>query len=347
MQTSFKRRARWLGFVLFFAAAGSCQAAAETGISIEAVDKYSCGALSQDIPNVDNFRSRMLSIAGYTAGIRYTDGLVWPTDFTDPERVAGGADTTNFDRPGDAISYFSGHGTCDDQSNTSCTTTAGCPNVAGTQKRCLRYTDSPLQGRCVYSRPRNIVVDRTGTSCQSVEYSTGASVAWGEGAVGGAWGGAGTNGGINLAVIDNSCGITPDLYWPEVGNLFTGLSSIALIMPTRVGSDTGDVSNRGRAFADRYVANPNSAVGYSWTDAINSVSGGSGCAFGGGNHGVVGCGAHIYISVERDQPITEWANRTENWVQLRDSNNDGYLRNWMSWIFTCNYDCNNHPFILP
>jgi hypothetical protein len=61
---------------------------AETGITIEAVDKYSCGALSQNRPNVDNFRSRMLSISGYTAGVRFTDSLVFPTDFTDPQRVS-------------------------------------------------------------------------------------------------------------------------------------------------------------------------------------------------------------------------------------------------------------------
>ena len=127
--------------------------AAETGISIEAVDKYSCGALSNNIANVDNFRNRMLSISGYTAGVRYTNGWVFPTDFTDPEVVSGGADTFNFDRPGDAISYFSGHGTCDDQTNTVCTSTASCPDISGLQKRCLRYTDSPLRGRCVYSRP--------------------------------------------------------------------------------------------------------------------------------------------------------------------------------------------------
>ena len=320
--------------------------AAETGISIEAVDSYSCGALSNNIANVDNFRNRMLSIAGFSAGVRYTDRLVYPTDFQDPERIAGGGDTYNFDRAGDAIAYFSGHGTCDDQTSTVCTTTAGCPDVAGTQKRCLRYTDSPLQGRCVYSRPRNIVVDKTGGACNFVDYST-SSVRWGEDATAGSWAGAGTNGGVNLSVIDNSCGITPDLYVPEMLNAFAGVSSIALIMPTRVGSDTADVANRGSALADRYVANVNSAVGPSWTDAINSVTGGSSCAFGGGSHGVVGCGAHIIVSVEVNQARAEWANRTETWGQLRDGANDGIGWGWMSWLYTCNYDCNNHPFILP
>jgi hypothetical protein len=325
--------------------------AQETGITIEAVDKYSCGPLSNNIANVDNFRNRMLSIPGYTAGVRFTDGLVWPTDFTDPERVSGAADSFNFDRPGDAIAYFSGHGSCDDQTNTACTATAapppaGCPAVAGVERRCLRFTDTPLEGRCVYSRPRTIIVDRTGTSCQSVDYSTN-GVAWGEDPSAGSWAGAGTNGGINFAVIDNSCGITPDLYVPEMLNAFAGVSTIALIMPTRVGSDTADVANRGQVFADRYIANPNSAVAPSWADSINSVTGGSACAFGGGSHGIVGCGANIAISVEVDQARAEWANRIETWGQLRDPANDGIGWGWMAWIYTCNYDCNNHPFILP
>lgn len=321
--------------------------AQETGITIEAVDRYSCGALSNNIANVDNFGNQMLSIPGYTAGVRWTNRNVFTTDFIDPELVPGGEDTINFDRPGDAISYFSGHGTCDDQTDTGCTSTANCPDISGLEKRCLRHTESPLEGRCVYSVPRNIVVDDpTGPDCEIVNYSTN-GVRWGEDQSAGPWAGAGTNGGINFAVIDNSCGITPDLYIPELLDAFAGISTIALIMPTRVGSDTADVAGRGRAFADRYVANVNSAIGPSWTDAINSVTGGSSCAFGGGEHGVVGCGAHIAISVEVNQERAEWANRFETWEQLRDPANDGIGSGWMTWIYTCNYDCNHHPFVLP
>jgi hypothetical protein len=320
-------------------------AKANTGITIEAVDAYSCGALSNNIANVDNFRSRMLSIGGYTAGVRFTNGLVFPTDFTDPEIVAGAADTYNFDRSSDALAYFSGHGSCNDQTNTACTTTAGCPSVAGADKRCLRFTDSPLQGRCVYSRPRSIIVDRTGNSCQTVDYSSG-QVRWGEDSSSGAWSGAGTNGGINFAIIDNSCGITPDLFIPELLSPFAGISSIGLIMPTRVGSDTADAADRGRAWADRYVANVNSAAAPAWADAINSTTGGSSCAFGGGNHGIVGCGANITISVDTTQARAEYSNRTESWGQYRVESNDAAGWGWMSWIYTCNYDCNNHPWIL-
>lgn len=326
--------------------------AQETGISIEAVDTYSppCSTLQHNIANVDSFRNRMLSIPGYTAGVRFTDPTVFTGDFKDPERGATvAADNDNFDRPGDAIAYFSGHGTCDDQTMTACTSTAGCPNIGGVEKRCLRFSENPLQGRCVYSRPRTIVVNNSRdlrNSCQSVNYSTN-DVAWGEDPSAGSWGRAGTNGGVNFVVIDNSCGITPDLIIPELINAFAGVSTIATIMPTQVGSDTADVAGRGQAFADRYVANVNSAIAPSWTNAINSVTGGGPCAFGGGNHGIVGCGAHIAISLEVNQARAEWANGIETWQQLRDPGNDGIGQGYMAWIFTCNYDCNNHPFVLP
>src|SRR5262249_37132225 len=252
--------------------------------------------------------------------------------------------TWNFDRPGDAIAYFSGHGTCDDQTDTFCFSTDDCPDIAGVEKRCLRDGEFWFfaYGKCVYSYPRNIVVDRTGSSCESVNYSTD-GVRWGEDPSAGSWAGAGLNGGINFAGVDNSCGITPDLYVPELLNAFSRVSTIALIMPPPVGDDTADVSNRGRAFADRYVANPNSAVAPSWADSINSVTGGSACAFGGGYHGIVGCGANIAISVEINQPRADWANRIETWTQLRNEANDAIGWGWMSWIYTCNYDCTTTP----
>jgi hypothetical protein len=350
-RTILKRSTTALVTFLAATTINHAHAAQETGITIEAVDKYSCGTLSNNKSNVDNFRNRMLSVSGYTAGARWTDGLVYPTDFTDTERVSGGQDAYNFDRPGDAIAYFSGHGTCDDQSKSpvTCFSNSNCSFISGFEARCLRDTEKPLLGRCVYSVPRKIIVDRTngpGNTCMAVDYSSG-GVAWGEDPSSGSWAGAGTNGGVNFVVIDNSCGITPDLYYPELINAFAGVSTIALIMPTRVGSDAVDVANRGRAFADRYVANRYSAVAPSWTDAINSVTDGSSCAFGGGNHGIAGCGAHIAISVERTKELAEWANGTETWEQLHYPANDALGKDWMTWIATCNYDCNKHPWVLP
>jgi hypothetical protein len=82
-----KSRALLCGLMAAGCLVGATARAAETGITIEATDKYSCGPLSNNKANVDNFRARMLSIPGYSAGVRYTDSLVWPTDFTDPAHV--------------------------------------------------------------------------------------------------------------------------------------------------------------------------------------------------------------------------------------------------------------------
>jgi hypothetical protein len=43
-------------------------------------------------------------------GAYWVDGAVFDTDFVDPARATPGVDTSNFDRAGDAIAYFTGHG---------------------------------------------------------------------------------------------------------------------------------------------------------------------------------------------------------------------------------------------
>jgi hypothetical protein len=326
------------------AALTSAAAHANTGITIEAVDQYSCGALANNKANVDNFRNRMLSIAGFTAGVRFTDGSVFSTDFIDPEAFGSGADSFNFDRSGDAISYFSGHGTCDDQTSTFCTSAASCPDQPGLQKACMNFGFG--LGTCSYSRPRNIVVDRTGTSCELVDYSTN-KVRFGEDAASGAWAGAGTNGGINFAIIDNSCGISPGLFVGETIASYAGISTIGFIMPTRFGDDTADVADRGRSWADRFVANPGGAAAPAWADALNSTTGGSGCAFGGGGHGIVGCGANIAISMDTTQARAQFSTLTEDWAGFRNEANDAAGWGWWWGVWTCNYDCNANPFTLP
>ncbi len=318
---------------------------ANAGISIEAIDAYpNCNPLANNKANADGFRNRMTSIAGYTNGIRYVDSLVYLTDFLDPDRPggSGGRDHSNFDRQVDAISYFSGHGSCNDQTLTTCAGDADCPLLAGLNARCTRFSESPLSGKCEYSRPRVLLANKNGNPCNTLNYSTG-GVAFGE-SDSFPWAGMGIDGGINFAIMDVSCAITPTFYVEQTINAFAGMSTAAFIMPTRVGSDTVDVSNRGRAFADRYVANPNSAMAVQWAASINSVTGGSACAFGGGSHGIAGCGAHIAISSDSNDANAQFSNRTETWIQYRDENNDARGTGSAAWILTCNYDCNTHDF---
>jgi len=234
-------------------------AGANSKISIEAVDDYpNCGPLLNNIANVDNFRNRMLAISGYTSGIRYTNAFVLALDFQDPEKIFGGGDMNNFDRSTDAISYFSGHGWCNNSTSSTCTTASGCASMTGFSKKCIRWSENPLVGKCFYNKPRTLTVDSS-PNCTDVNYMDG-TVALGESSNSGSWAGAGTNGNINFAVIDNSCGVTPGFEGFPNWSMFAGLTTAAFVMPTRRSNDNADVSGRGREWADIYVANTGSAA---------------------------------------------------------------------------------------
>jgi hypothetical protein len=256
-----------LSAALTLLAASAAQAG--SGVTIEAVNTYAAGCqpnLPNCIKNVDDFRNKMTSIAGFTNGARWTEGLVFVSDFTEA------ADSFNFDRNAnaDAIGYFHSHGFCDDIGG-NCTTSANCnapPAGMSLPGICLRNQETPtVAGRCVYNRRR---VSING-SCGIVDYTNG--VRWGESPQSGAFAGAGTDGGVNFVVLDNSCGIRPNLYIEELWSPFAGVSTIALIMPSRAGDDAINVATRGIQFATRYTNNQNSSIAASWTDAINSVSG--------------------------------------------------------------------------
>src|SRR5437773_12559281 len=135
---------------------------------------------------------------------RFTDGNVWDTDFID----RADWDSRNFDEPGTAISYYTGHGLITPYgenpphrctSSTQCTTppfgaalpgvckAAGSPGYApGDTPQCVYYSD-----RILAVRGNN---DQFGGQ---VNYS-GGGVAWGESRNSGAWRGVGTDGGTNL-----------------------------------------------------------------------------------------------------------------------------------------------------
>jgi hypothetical protein len=120
-------------------------------------------------------------------------------------------------------------------------------------------------------------------------------------------------------------------------------------MPTRFGDDTIDVSDRGEAWADRFVANPLSAAAWAWADALNSISGGDDCVFGGGGHGIDGCGANIAISMDTTWKGAQFSTFTESWAGLRSEANDAQGWGFISAVWTCNYDCgpSGIPFTLP
>lgn len=329
---------------------------AGTLVTIEAINTFNAGCqpnLPLCISNVDEFRYSMTLLPGFSSGIRYTEGSVWASDFTEV------SDLNNFDRSDnrDAISYVHTHGMCDDIAWTQpCVTSATCtspPAGMAAPGYCVRNTETGggAQGVCIYNRGRTIVMQ----NCTTVDYSN--NVRWGESAQSGSWKGAGTDGGVNFVVIDNSCGLRPTHVFEGLWNTFAGTSTVALIMINRPGNassnppapdDTLNSDQRGPQFAARYRANSSASVGWSWRDSINSVTTGSttSCPFGGGGHGIQGCGAHITVSADSFAAGAEWARDTENWVAVRNDDNDATGDGFYSWAYTCNYDCNAHPMVL-
>jgi len=133
-----------------FALASTASAAIVTGVTEEAVDNYADGSTPIScIQEADNFVNGLMYVAGtiWTRGARYVDSCsgaqppcsqVYDTDFCDPDRPGAStsdADSFNFDRVSDAISYVSAHGSCNDTSTTACTSTAAC----GANKVCIGH----------------------------------------------------------------------------------------------------------------------------------------------------------------------------------------------------------------
>jgi hypothetical protein len=323
-------------------------ARAGTGITTEAVNNFQAGCkpdLPNSIANVNGFRSRMTSVAGFTLGPGFQNTFVVTSDFTEV------SDSFNFDRNNqvDAISYVHTHGGWDSP-GAVCTTGSQCNSPGGGQSLpgvCLRQKESGgTSGICVYKTPRTLILG----DCSTVDYTN--NVRWGESATAGGWAGAGTDGGVNFVVIDNSIAIRPSQYIDELDFTHAGVATIGLLMVTRVGQtspfnpdDAINVSTRGTAFANRYVANQGSSVAASWADTVNSVSGGASCVFGGGGHGFNGCGAHLSVSADSTAGFANF-DQNANWTQIRDDNNDSFGNSFYQWQFICNYNCNAHPFEL-
>jgi hypothetical protein len=151
---------------------------------------------------------------------------------------------------------------------------------------------------------------------------------------------------VNFVVADVSCGLRPDYYIEDLMNPFAGVSTIATIMPARVQDDTWDTWDRGPSFAHQFTIAAGNSIAQGWLTAINNTTGGGSCPFGGGSHGIDGCGAHVVVSADSSIGGASWAVGTENWTQVRNDGNDPTGDGFYAWSFMCNYNCSAHPFYL-
>ena len=364
--------ARIFGLALSAALLASDADAGVTGVSVYGVSTYAptcVGAadIPNAVPNATGFKSGLLGAANtlWTAGLTRTAGQVVPLDFMDVSRVAGGLDsnsTAGFDRSGDAIAYYSGHG-FDGPSpgNQPCTHSTNCQTpVAQTSMPgvCAAFPPGFLdhgvivnwQPHCFYSWSHSMALGPPG--CGAVSFSSRNAtrpVALGE-AIGLTWAGAGTDGGINLAVFDMSFPFYPGLE-PGNADVFAGVMLLLGVDAFGHG-DTAMVSDRGAFLAFDYALNGmNSVVSNGWYGAeyfevLEKNGGGceatSGLPGGGINH----CGGYTSMSKGATQAQANTL-RTAAWGFITQSSQKPTGAAFASVDRLCNYDCATYPPILP
>jgi hypothetical protein len=333
---------------LAFLVGGSGELWAGKQIDIKSINKYpGGGSLFNCIANGDGFSSRITQ-RDFAGVFRDVDGSAIDACFADPEvgNRFQDFDDACFDARETAISFFSGHGTCDGFNPiTTCTSSADChPPRTAEDGRC---SFDPLRptGFCFHPAPRNIVTngDRV-THGNFVDYTSGI-VKYGESANSGGWAGAGTNGGTNLVVLSLSCGAFRTDLLHDLGAMLAGVHMVATVMP--VNGDTADVPNRGSAFADQFLANPNGSVAAAWRKVIHIISHDGSCRAGGGDGGgggVNGCGANLVFAGDTTAANAD-GRMNENWTSIRDDALDAKGFSFWRATYDCNYDCNKFPIV--
>lgn len=334
----------YAGLLLMSAVAG-CES---NGIIVESVDVYGPNdSLKHSVENGEGFMNIMTQPGtGWKFAGHYINPNVFDTDLIDGEILRQGRDNAYFDKPGLAISYFTGHGVTADGCFGGvfpCTKTSACPPLlnkagapAGTQLTC-RYSpfDKP---RCCAMVARFLVTNSPGDKFGgNVNYSDpGGGVRFGESRNSGGWAGAGTNGGTNLVVLDISHGVLPPFWRETLQNASAGVHMIATLMTG--GGDTDNVAERGATLAGRWAAADEGSVAQAWLDTMASLPStlGNACGGLGGGHGFNGCGCHIVVAMGAT-PDEARSNINETWTDLRNDGRDAKGNGWYSARWLCNY----------
>ena len=328
-------------FVLSVALAG-CQS---TGLVVESVNNYSGnGDLTNSIANGDGFiRAMTPPDSEWHVIHRFTDRLVWDTDFLDgPQR-----DARNFDQSGTAISYYTGHGLITPYgenpahrctSSSQCTSPPAGASPPGVCKAAGSTNYAPGDTpQCVYYSDRILLVN--GSNDQfggQVNYSAGAA-AWGESSNSGAWRGVGTDGGTNFVVLDASFGVLPTYWVRQTQQAMAGIHMLATIMP--VTGDTANVADRGGLFGGSWAQNPDGAVSTAWLTTMNSIAG----------SGINGGGCNFVIAFDTTAAKAQ-GHIDEDWNQLRNDGFDAQGNGFYSARWLCNWPStitNKSIFELP
>ena len=303
-------------------------------VTVESVNAYGpVGSLPNSIANGKGFVDTMVSDGFFQRGAYYTDNSVFDTDFVDPARVTPGNDTYNFDRAGDAVAYFTGHGVDQAWSTPNCTSSSQCTTPPWNGSGTGYCTARALGNVCFYNSPRYLVTYSTADQHgHFINYSSGA-VALGEGVYGN-WAGAGTDGGVNLAVLDLSHGVSPMFWLQQLGPMYAGVHLIATLMP--IYGDTNNSPDRGTVFAQQRFVNPNFPVARAWTETLNSIP----------TTSFNGEGCHFVMAIDSSASRSQFHINNETWGDLTNDLWDGAGASWFTWQAICNYNLAQYPWAI-
>ncbi|HVW29480.1 MAG TPA: hypothetical protein VHC69_29140 [Polyangiaceae bacterium] len=323
-----------------------------TGVSAYGQDHYSSTDNINGIEDSQGLQNELLGVPGtiFTAGLARTEGQVVAMDFTDTFYNSSGLDfssTEGFDRSGDAIAYYGGHGRCQAPVSTGCATSSDCttPWNSGWYMPgvCVGLPDR--SGRCLYAYNHFMTL----ISGEAVRYSGGdrrRQMALGE-TNGVTWAGVGSDGGVNVAVFSMSCAFGPGTETTDV-SLFAGLM-LWLGVAAHNNGDTASAGDRGQWFGWDYAQfGAGSIVADGWGNAINHIRGGQGCKMTSGINpgtGINGCGSNTAVAEgATDAEVDGLINST--WGGITQSSRKPTGSQVTRVVRTCNYDCSTYPVIL-
>jgi hypothetical protein len=303
------------------------------GLVVETVVDY--GNPKSNLPNShadgDGFIRALLTDSTEWKVIgRSEDPDVRDTDFLDKDTW----DSKNFDQPGTAISFFSGHGLTDlygENPPHRCAHSSECtspPRGNGARGICKAAgTPGHAPGdtaQCVYYNDRSLLVNGRNDKFGGVANYSGGQAKWGESSYSGGWAGAGTDGGTNLVVLDSSWGVLASFWYEETFRAMAGVHFLATTLPV-----TGDYLNdpgRGAAFGKRWAQESGSSVSQAWLAAMNDLP----------NGGFDAGGCHFVITYDNtsERALKHF---DEDWYDIQNDALDGKGNQiyWARWL--CNW----------
>ena len=346
------------------------------GVFIETVDTYTpCNG--QDLTNANasgqNFNDVLLEPpngAGFYLTGWYQDNNVWDTDFLDPDPPSShgvGDDNYNFDQPGTGIAFYQGHGaelggpithqcctsaaTCSipptnlgvgTSGKGTCVQTPYSASLCGAGYGVCSYWDAPGLQLCSTTtggNPSNTVPICNPPSPQPPAWDR---MYLGENPIVGAWAGAGTNGGIGLAIVHMSWGLVPFFPMSNWRPLFAGLQLYAGVMPTW--GDTWDIADFGSAVAAGYQSSGGtSQVVTDYVNSMSHITSGNDCVTGYPGGGFANCGCQVIVTFSGTSMGAD-AVFAESWMAL--TSNSTYQTNtgFWHWKASCNYNAITYPW---